>query len=458
MRLHAAYVGATTILPAPGRPQNAAMNSLKSIAKGGWHPEKKSSSSSSSSGDNDRFKNFKGLQQVASWTGHGPKPGAKEDPSTVTARPLTSLKDPYSFGAPPKRDPKAPLPPPTQPNVFASEDTPVPEQAESQEQEEESAPPRSFPANTTGLSTRGLPAPPKRTLGTTSTSTPATSPQPQANRPTPPLPNRAQPPPLPGRQTSRSLSSPEAPPPFPLVKGPGTAPSTAAASARLAQAGVSVPGLDIGTASTGTPSPPLPSRERPTPSPRAPPQNNAAAASSGNPYSMSELSGRFASLKPASSSSTKSTETPSAGTSWSQKQAAFKTVMQARKDPTSVSLSDAAAAAKTADNFRQRHGDQVVQGYQRAEAAGLVSSPAASGSAGMKPPGGGWGDVASRASKTASIYSNHSNPSDTSAADGGGSSALASIAAKKKPPPPPKPRDLDPVKTPPPIPLSTKPK
>ncbi|KAK6353194.1 hypothetical protein TWF696_005179 [Orbilia brochopaga] len=430
------------------------MNSLKSIAKGGWHPEKKSNSSSSS-GDNDRFKNFKGLQQVASWTGHGPKPGSKQDPSTVTARPLTSLKDPYSFGAPPKRDPKAPLPPPAQPSVLASEDESVPEQA--QPQDEEPAPPRSFQANTTSLSTRGLPAPPKRILGTTSASTPSTSPPPQASRPTPPLPSRGQPPPLPGRQVTRSISPPETPSSFPLVKGPGTAPSTIAASARLARAGVSVPGFDIGTANTSAPSPPLPSRDRPIPSPRALSQKDATASPAPS-YSVNQLSGRLASLKPSSSSSTEPAETPSTGTTWAQKQSAFKTVMQARKDPTSVSLSDAAAAAKTADNFRQRHGDQVAQGYQRAEAAGLVGSSAASGSGPAKSPAGGWGDVASRASKTASLYSNRSNPSDTSVADSGGSSTLASIAAKKKPPPPPKPRDLDPANAPPPIPLSTKPK
>ncbi|KAF3926129.1 hypothetical protein ABW21_db0200341 [Orbilia brochopaga] len=429
------------------------MNSLKSIAKGGWHPEKKSNSSSSA--DNDRFKNFKGLQQVASWTGHGPKPGAKQDPSTVTARPLTSLKDPYSFGAPPKRDPKAPLPPPTQPNVLASDDESVPEQAQSQEQDEDVAPPRGFQVNATGLGTRGLPAPPKRILGTTSGSS-SISPPPQASRPTPPLPSTAGPPPLPRRQGTRSISPPETS--FPPVKSPGMAPSTVAASARLARAGVSVPGFDIGTASAGTSSPPLPSRERPTPPPRAPSQKDTTASPAPS-YSINELSGRFASLKPSSTPSTNPTETPSTGTSWSQKQAALKTVMQARKDPSSVSLSDAAAAAKTADNFRQRHGDQVAQTYQRAEAAGLVRNSAGEAS-GIKPSAGVWGDVASRASKTASIYSNNSNPSDTSAtaAESGGSPSLASIAAKKKPPPPPKPRDLDPANVPPPVPLSTKPK
>ncbi|RVD87558.1 uncharacterized protein DFL_001785 [Arthrobotrys flagrans] len=379
------------------------MNSLKSIAKGGWHPDKSSSSSSSShrSGDNERFKNFKGLQQVANWTGHGTKSGS-QDPSMVTTRPLTSLKDPYSFGAPPKRDPKAPLPPPTQGSVLGGE--PAPTVPEPPAQEEETPRPRSFQVNTTGLSTLGLPAPPKRSLGTTSGPSP-----PLSGRPTPPLPSRSQPPPLPGRQPSNSLST------------------------------------------QGTESP---SRSVPTP-----PSRGTSQAST---TSISELSGRFSGLKAssASPSAAPSAETPTSGTTWAQKQAALKTISQARKDPTSVSFSDAAAAAKTADNFRQRHGDQVVKGYRQAEAAGLVDDPVRSKLVEHGTPKDGpqsrWGDATSRFSKASSTYS-----ADVSNTTQGGSSSLgfASIAGKKKPPPPPKPKALEtPSSPPPPIPLSTKPK
>ncbi|KAF3926795.1 hypothetical protein ABW20_dc0100196 [Dactylellina cionopaga] len=431
------------------------MNSLKSIAKGGWHPDSKSKSSSSpSSGGNERFKNFKGLQQVASWTGHGTKGDSKQDSDTVTARPLTSLKDPYSFGAPPRRDPKAPLPPPTQSSVLGGE-VPPPIQEEPQPPAEEEPPrPRSFQVNTTGISTTSLPAPPKRILGTTSTPSP-----PLNGRPTPPLPSRAQPPPLPGRQTSGSTGSQETASPFPTISGPGFTSSTSAASARLAQAGVSVPGFNIGTQS-----PPLPSRSRPTPPPRGSSQDDPV--SSPPPYSIGELSGRLASLRPSSSSSSPSTpkpqaETPSTGTSWSQKQAALKTASQFRKDPSSVSLSEAAAAAKTADNFRQRHGDQVAQGYQRAQAAGLVDDSTASGSGEPSSQAtthqAKWGALASRVSKTASQHTNNSNPPDAGP-ERTGTSALASVAAKKKPPPPPKPRDLEPTSLPPPIPLGSKPR
>lgn len=411
------------------------MNSLKSIAKGGWHPDKSSSSSSSShrSGDNERFKNFKGLQQVANWTGHGTKSGS-QDPSMVTTRPLTSLKDPYSFGAPPKRDPKAPLPPPTQGSVLGGE--PAPTVPEPPAQEEETPRPRSFQVNTTGLSTLGLPAPPKRSLGTTSGPSP-----PLSGRPTPPLPSRSQPPPLPGRQPSNSLSTQGKPPSFPDVTS-----STLLASRRLGQAGVSVPDLCIGTES--------PSRSVPTP-----PSRGTSQAST---TSISELSGRFSGLKAssASPSAAPSAETPTSGTTWAQKQAALKTISQARKDPTSVSFSDAAAAAKTADNFRQRHGDQVVKGYRQAEAAGLVDDPVRSKLVEHGTPKDGpqsrWGDATSRFSKASSTYS-----ADVSNTTQGGSSSLgfASIAGKKKPPPPPKPKALEtPSSPPPPIPLSTKPK
>ncbi|KAK6346435.1 hypothetical protein TWF730_010757 [Orbilia blumenaviensis] len=421
------------------------MDSLKSIAKGGWHPDKKSSSSSnysssSRSGENERFKNFKGLQQVANWTGHGTKSGS-QDPSTTTTRPLTSLKDPYSFGAPPKRDPKAPLPPPTQASVLTNE--PVPVTPEPPVQEDEPLQPRGFQVNTTGISTSGLPAPPKRVLGTTSNSSPLSS-----SRPSPPLPSRSQPPPLPGRQPSNSVNAQEKPSTFPNITGPGITPSTLAASKRLGQAGVSVPGLAIGSES-----PSLPARGVPTL-----PSRGASQTSS---HSIGELSGRFSSLKtPSTSSATLPAEASSGGTTWAQKQAALKTISQARNDPKTVSFSDAAAAAKTADNFRQRHGDQVAKGYRQAEAAGLVDF-ARNGPGEHDTPKGSpqskWGDASSRISKVGSVYApGVPNTSQGSA----GPPALASIAGKKKPPPPPKPKGLETMNSPPPppIPLGTKPK
>ncbi|EPS40438.1 hypothetical protein H072_5731 [Dactylellina haptotyla CBS 200.50] len=432
------------------------MNSFKSIAKGGWHPEKNKSSSSShssSSGGGERFKNFKGLQQVASWTGHGSKGGPDQDRENVTARPLTALKDPYSFGAPPKRDPKAPLPPPSQRSVLGGENqsSPVPEQTPPEAQEEETPQPRGFQINTTGLSTRGLPAPPKRTIG--STSVPSS---PSASRPTPPLPSRTQPPPLPGRHTSSSTSSQETSNSFANVNSHGIAPSTAAASTRLAQAGITVPGLNIGSQS-----PALPSRSKPMPPPpRGPSQDDTSPPPPA--YSISELSNRFSSKRPSSSPSTKETgaANPPEGTTWAQKQTALKTTAQFRKEPASVSMSEAASAAQTANNLRQRHGDQLVQGYQRAQAMGIVDQVSGSSPAEAKPQRipsqAKWGDLASRATKNASEYSNSSSIASEAVT---GTPSLGPIAAKKKPPPPPKPKDLETSSPPPPpIPLASKPR
>ncbi|KAK6505933.1 hypothetical protein TWF506_010863 [Arthrobotrys conoides] len=419
------------------------MNSLKSIAKGGWHPDKSSSSSSSShrSGDNERFKNFKGLQQVANWTGHGTK-GGSQDPSTVTSRPLTSLKDPYSFGAPPKRDPKAPLPPPTQGPVLGGGLTLV--GPEPVVQEEEVPQPRGFQANTTGLSASGLPAPPKRVFGTT-----PGLPPPLSGRPTPPLPSRREPPPLPGRQPTNSIRTHDKPPSSLTVTSSGATTSHLSASERLGRAGVSVPSLGIGT---GLPS--LPARNVPTPP--------SGGISKPPTTSIGELPSRISGPNTSSvfSSVASPADTPTGGTSWAQKQAALTTMSQARKDPTSISFSDATAAAKTADNFRQRHGDQVVKGYQQAEAAGLVDNPVRNKLVEHGALKGGpqskWGGSASSISKTSPIYS-----SDVSNVPKGGASSLelVSVAGKKKPPPPPKPKARETLNSPPPpIPLSTKPK
>jgi hypothetical protein len=70
------------------------MPDFKEIAKGGWHPKGKDGKSESWRSD------FKGINQVSGWLGKG------KDSSTSaadrTSRPLSSLKDPSSFGPPPK--------------------------------------------------------------------------------------------------------------------------------------------------------------------------------------------------------------------------------------------------------------------------------------------------------------------------------------------------------------------
>lgn len=70
------------------------MPDFKELAKGGWHPKGKDGNSESWRGD------FKGLNQVAGWVGKGKEPTVPA--AERTSRPLSTLKDPASFGPPPK--------------------------------------------------------------------------------------------------------------------------------------------------------------------------------------------------------------------------------------------------------------------------------------------------------------------------------------------------------------------
>ncbi|KAI5844489.1 hypothetical protein DFP73DRAFT_631739 [Morchella snyderi] len=93
------------------------MDRFKSISKSGWHPNSSSepsyagaaeskSSTSSSGGVTSRLtKNFKGLDQVAGWVGKG----GSENDSTINVRPASTLRDPASFGPPPKRVTNTPI-------------------------------------------------------------------------------------------------------------------------------------------------------------------------------------------------------------------------------------------------------------------------------------------------------------------------------------------------------------
>jgi hypothetical protein len=72
------------------------MPDLKEIAKSGWHPKGKDGKSESWRGD------FKGINQVAGWMGKGKDNGSSIPAEYRASRPLSSLKDPSSFGPPPK--------------------------------------------------------------------------------------------------------------------------------------------------------------------------------------------------------------------------------------------------------------------------------------------------------------------------------------------------------------------
>ncbi len=235
-------------------------------------------------------------------------------------------------------------------------------------------------------------------------------------RPAPSLPPR-----LPPRQNSNPDAYAPAPPP---TYNEATQPEAAAqgmlnqgALNRLGQAGVSVPGFGIGKAAP----PPVPPRQNSTSSrPISPP-----APASQNPQ-LSELQSRFSRMSTSSSGGTP----PTTGTTWAEKQAALRTAEGLRDDPSKVSASDLRGAATTANNFQQRHGDQVASGFRAA--SGLNQK---------------YG-ITSRVNNLAS-----------SSTDSASQQASVPGTGKKPPPPPPKRRELGGSSDePPPIPLSSKPK
>lgn len=219
------------------------------------------------------------------------------------------------------------------------------------EEEEERPPPGPYQVNTTGIDTRNLPKPPVRRVDGASPAPPPRSPAPPPRSAVaaPPKPAPRLPPRLPPRQNSRpDLNTPEPPPAYNDATQ-YTAPDQGAMN-RLGQAGVSVPGFDIGRTA-----------QLPQPSARSPQPTGSGAS---QPSQLNELQSRFANMSKPSSSST---NTQSEGTTWQQKQAAAATANKFHQDPSSVSFSDAKGAATTANNFRERHGDTVASGYQTAK-------------------------------------------------------------------------------------------
>lgn len=352
------------------------------------------------------------------------------DRANHVSAPLESLIDPASFAPPPKRTGSglAPAPPPstvprkviTAPSKYqdprsSTPAVPPPKISSERELEQlEAAPPPvrgPYRTNTTGLSTENLPKPPARR------GVPQTPPNPPSyeaatgggGRPVPSLPPR-----LPARtNTGGSAES---------ARGNDSSMLNQSAVNRLGAAGVSVPGFGIhsapGTNAAASPPPP----ERPTV----------------GPAQVNSLQNRFARLGTSSAGSSPAAEPPSSGTTWQQKQAALKTASSFQKDPSSVSLSDAKSAASTANNFRQRHGEQVAAGVKSANNLNQKYG------------------VADRVGALAGQSQQQEQPA-------GG---MAAVAGKKKPPPPPpkrkpglaaavqQPASED---APPPIPLSTRP-
>ncbi|KAK8240935.1 hypothetical protein IWZ00DRAFT_491933 [Phyllosticta capitalensis] len=416
------------------------MDKFTNIAKNGWHPGKDSRPSYSSDkpqGIRDRAKGLIG----------GKSSDPYEQSRNHQSRPLSSLRDPASFAPPPKHsayhgngaggstNAVAPVrsglgAPLSQAEIEASQERERQREAAQRAEEEAARPPTGpYRVNTTGLSTSHLPPPPVRRPGSgTSTPTNTSSPPPSSRPALPPPAAGGAKPRLPPRLPPRQNSHPDlyAPAPPPTYQESVNTPPASTDSGvlntgainRLGKAGVSVPGFNIGR----TASPPVPARASP------PPQNAPATSSSGQ---LSGLGSRFSSMRLGSSSSPENA--PAQGTTFAQKQSAFNTARSFHKDPSSVSFNDMRSAASTANNFRQRHGEQVAAGVQTAN--------------GLNQKYGVLDRVNGAASGSATPPPASAPPAATGA-----------LGKKPPPPPPPKRKDLGGSGGPPPLPLASKPR
>ncbi|KAF1819893.1 uncharacterized protein K489DRAFT_412576 [Dissoconium aciculare CBS 342.82] len=234
------------------------MDKLKGVAKGGWHP----------SGDKaihrDTWKSD--LKGIASGKKHDPYESARNHQST----PLTSLKDPDSFGPPPKHIPNShddtnsqALSTVRRPAAASGSGARVPTAASRQiEQSVEVAKPVvPYRTDTTGLRTDNLPKPPSRSAigGVPSPKTASPVPLP-ARQTTGIIPRGGPPPVLPPRENSATTQhGPTPPPAYNALNSNRNVPLVSVnpqAASNLARAGISVPALGIDTASTGAASRP----------------------------------------------------------------------------------------------------------------------------------------------------------------------------------------------------------
>ena len=359
------------------------------------------------------------------------------------SRPLASLKDPDTFGPPPKNlafhgaaasphtssPDRAGLDIPS--NTQRIKTTDGQQQSEAQPAEDldqgAAAPPIPYRVDTTGLSTSHLSNPPVRRLD--HDSRPSNIPPSPGNKPRPALPPR-----LPPRQSPAPAQSTIAPPPpyAKVIQSPvqGNYVNQGALN-RLGSAGVSVPGLGIGRESQDA----NPWRDQRGSNP------NTATPSSPTTQTpqLNELRSNFSQM----STKSQSPDTPIWGTSFAEKQSALQTVNSLRSDPSSVSLSDAKTTASTVNNFHERHSDQVAAGWKNASAVNRKY------------------DVGN---KVNNLATNGSTLSRNEATNNPGSvdplNSLVSLGKKRAPPPPLKKlhAENNSVASPPSIPFSSKPK
>ncbi|EXJ54874.1 uncharacterized protein A1O5_12940 [Cladophialophora psammophila CBS 110553] len=472
------------------------MSGFRSVMKDGWHPKGRDGGKESWRGD------FKGINQVAGWMGKGRDPNKKDGIEHVS-RPLSTLKDPASFGLPPKNvnyHGGAALPneitpqtggwgaPLTQEQISSANEAVKASEQEIEEENKRAGPPLPYRADRTGLKTDHLPPPPIHRDLNRSPEVAETG----LAKPKPGLPPR-----LPSRQNTGSTSTPPsvansplpttAPPAYESipVAAPSSQPSASyginqAAINRLGNAGVSVPALGIGSDQSSNPW----RNEQSQPNlPKSPPSMFQTPV-----HQLSELQARFARMSSNSSTGQQQNTTPpfvtpaqspspviantptqqayatqpqpqssAQGTTWAEKQAAMRTAQSAYKDPASVSAADASSAVRTANSFRERHQDSI-------NAAGAKANQ--------------WNkkyNVTGRLNSFLEKHSSSDDPQPPNGANAGGTAPMqpslqnqtAEMAASisRKPPPPPPPKKPATMHgsvgstgvAPPPVPLGTKP-
>ncbi|OAL17959.1 hypothetical protein AYO22_11115 [Fonsecaea multimorphosa] len=445
--------------------------------------------------------------EQAGWMGKKRDPN-KKDAEDHVSRPLSTLKDPASFGPPPKNvnyHGGAALPneitpqrggwgaPLTQEQISSASQTAQTPEQEAEEEKKRAGPPLPYRADRTGLKTDHLPPPPIHRDLTRSPDVAETAPvKPKPGLP-PRLPSRQNtgntPPPAPVAHSSLHTTAPPAYEAIPAA-APSVQPSTnyginQAAVSRLGNAGVSVPALGIGSDQNSNP---WHNEQSQASVPKSPPVTSPPPVNQ-----LSELQARFARMNSNSSAGQQSNTTPpfvtpaqsppvtvntpplqqsyatqaqpqsqAQGTTWAEKQAAMRTAQNAYKDPASVSAADAGSAVRTANSFRERHQDSI-------NAAGVKANQ--------------WNKKYNVTGRLNSFLEKHSSPSPTPGEDAqqmppanginnvGGNAApmqaspemTASISRKPPPPPPPKkPANMHGSVgsmgvAPPPVPLGTKP-
>lgn len=369
---------------------------------------------------------------------------SKDDRAEHASRPLSSLKDPASFGPPPKRSESRvssvsstsvsnsthiptlrPLGAALRPEEIVRE----PEAIEEKEQEQgPPPPPLPYRANRTGLTTEHLPPPPvRRTASQADQDQTVSRPTSQARPNVPPR--------LPTRNT---ISPSPSPPPPPYSIAGQSIQLNPNSMNRLEQAGVSVPALGIGGRSS---------------------DQNTSTSRGPQASQVNELQARFAKM---SASGTPTAQLARASTDHSISQRRNDNVSTSPASRTDAPQTTTPLAPSSMNNFRQRSNEHIETGKQKLSAFNQKHR--------ITERIGSYFNEQPRDSTSAAQPPPPPPPPHPNLSRQGSNIDLESLN-KRKPPPPPPPAKKPGLKstpvnggdgsespTPPPLPLETKPR